>query len=266
MSKGEVDLYYTDVGEGPETILFSHGLLYDTAMWSHQIEYFKDRYRCIAYDSRGHGRSPITQTGYDMDTIADDAIALIEKLDIGPCHFVGLSMGGFVGLRLAMRRPDLLKSLTLLDTSAEREPRPRVYLLKVLNFIGRWTGFRFVMGMMMPGMFGKDFMSNPVRKEEREFWANRLSNTDRTGMFKASYAVLDRESVVDEIDGIKLPTLIMYGEEDVVTDRSKSERMNREIAGSTFKVIAGSGHMSAIEKPEIVNAAIEELLGSIGNK
>ena len=119
----DAELFYTDTGVGAETIIFSHGLLMSSEMFTEQIAYFSKKYRCIAYDHRGQASSEVTADGYDMATLTDDASALINALGIGPCHFVGLSMGGFVGMRLALNKPELLKTLTLLNTSSDAEPK-----------------------------------------------------------------------------------------------------------------------------------------------
>lgn len=111
-------LYYEDNGAGSQTIVFSHSLLFSCRMFDAQVEAFKNRYRCVAFDFRGQGQSEVTRYGYDMDTLSADAVALIEELNCAPCHFLGFSMGGFVGLRLAIRHPELLDSLILVDTSA----------------------------------------------------------------------------------------------------------------------------------------------------
>ena len=104
-------IYYEEHRNGPETLVFSHGLLWSGYMFHNQIAVLKDRYRCITFDHRGQGQSEVTQSGYDIESLYEDAITLIEVLGCAPCHFVGLSMGGFVGLRVGIRRPDLLKSL-----------------------------------------------------------------------------------------------------------------------------------------------------------
>src|SRR5213078_2875597 len=108
LSVNGVELHYEDSGSGPP-VVFSHGLLWSGRMYAAQVATLADRHRCITYDHRGQGQSPVSPTAYDMDTLAEDAAALIEKLGALPCHFVGLSMGGFVGLRLAIRRPELLR-------------------------------------------------------------------------------------------------------------------------------------------------------------
>ena len=87
-------IYYEEHGNGPDTIVFSHGLLWSGYMYQDQIAVLKDRYRCITYNHRGQGRSEVTQSGFDIDSLYEDSIALIEALGCAPCHFVGLSMGG----------------------------------------------------------------------------------------------------------------------------------------------------------------------------
>ena len=116
------EIYYEDHGAGAETIVFAHGLLWSGRMFDDQVRALKDRYRCITFDFRGQGQSEVTPSGYDMDTLSEDAAALIETLGCAPCHFLGLSMGGFIGQRLALHHAHLIKSLMLLETSADPEP------------------------------------------------------------------------------------------------------------------------------------------------
>src|SRR5271156_3136985 len=90
-----VNLYYEDTGHGRETIVFAHGLLWSGKMFAAQVAHLKDRYRVITYDHRGQGKSEVTESGYDMDSLAEDEAALIKALGAAPCHVAGLSMGGF---------------------------------------------------------------------------------------------------------------------------------------------------------------------------
>ena len=102
-----VKLYYEESGSGTETIVFSHGLLWSGKMFAAQVEHLESRYRVITYDHRGQGRSEVTEQGYDMETVAEDAAELIKALNVAPCHFVGLSMGGFVGMRKLLSEHNL---------------------------------------------------------------------------------------------------------------------------------------------------------------
>ena len=143
-------------------------------MYAAQVAEFSKRYRCITFDFRGQGRTPVTPGGYDMDTLANDAIALIEALGVAPVHMAGLSMGGFVTMRVAARRPDLVRSIILLETSSEPEPKENVPRYKLLGFVGRWLGYGLVASQVMPIMFGTTYMNDPARAAERNAWRARL--------------------------------------------------------------------------------------------
>ena len=252
-----VDLFYTDTGTGDETILFSHGLLMSGEMFARQIEHFSKHYRCIAYDHRGQANSEVTADGYDMDTLADDAAALISALNIGPCHFVGLSMGGFVGMRLAIHRPDILKSLTLLDTSADAEPTENAKSYRTLNFVARWFGLKIVTSKVMPILFGNTFMTDPNRKSERDFWRQHIASHDRKGITRAVSGVIERRAVYDRLGSIVTPTLVAVGTEDVATIPAKGQRIADAIPNAKFQLIDMAGHSATIEQPDAVNQAIE---------
>ena len=255
------NLFYEDSGgDDKEVIVFSHGLLMNHHMFDAQVETLKADYRCIRYDHRGQAQSETTEDGYDMDSLAEDARALIEKLTIAPCHFVGLSMGGFVGQRLAIRYPELLKSLVLLETSADPEPQENIPKYTLLNFIARWLGLGLVVRQVMPILLGKTFLNDPSRKALRETWRKHIISHDRRGITRAVKGVISRDGVYDQLDKITVPTLIMVGDEDVATVPEKSERIQAKIRGSRLVRIPGAGHSSTIEEPDFVTDAISTFL------
>jgi pimeloyl-ACP methyl ester carboxylesterase len=254
------ELFYDERGSGSETVVFAHGLLFDGRMFDAQVAALAGRFRCLTFDFRGQGRSAVTPDGYDMDTLAEDAAALIAALGAAPCHFVGLSMGGFVGLRLASRRPELLRSLALVDSSADPEPAENLPRYRLLNTIARWLGLRVVAGRVMPIVFGRSFLRDPARREVRELWRQRIVSRDRRGITRAVPGVIYRDGVQDELPGIRVPTLILVGEEDVATPRERSERMRAAIPGAELVVVPRAGHSAPIENPEAVTAALAELL------
>ena len=144
-------LYYEDTGGSGAPVVFSHGLLWNSALFAPQIAVLKDRYRCVAYDHRGQGRSADDiGRAISIETVTEDAVALIEKLGLGPVHFCGLSLGGIVGMRLAVGRPDLIRSLVLLDTTADEEPYKLKY--KAMTAVARLFGVRFVAPAVMPAL------------------------------------------------------------------------------------------------------------------
>jgi 3-oxoadipate enol-lactonase len=255
------NLHYEERGAGAETVVFAHGLLWSGRMFDAQVAELSGRYRCIAFDFRGQGGSEVTAGGYDMETLADDAAALIEALGAAPCHFVGLSMGGFIGMRLAVHRPELLRSLVLMETSADPEPNVLKYRLLggIVRAFGR-TGMRMVMPRVMRIMFGRKFLQDPARAADRELWTERGLANDPVGVTRALQGVIDRRGVYDEIARIALPTLVMVGDQDVATIPAKAERIAARIPGARLTVIPGAGHTASAEEPAFVNRALAEFL------
>jgi 3-oxoadipate enol-lactonase len=258
-----VNLYYEDSGGTGEPIVFSHGLLWSGKMFCAQVAALKDRYRVITYDHRGQGQSEVAPDGYDMETLYQDCLALIDALKIAPCHFAGLSMGGFMGLRIAARRPDLLRSLILIETTSDPEPTENLGRYRLLNLIARWIGFGPVTNPVMKIMFGQKFLNDPARTVEREEMKQWLHANNRVGVTRAVMGVITRQGVYDEIDKITVPTLIMVGDQDVATVPAKSERMHVKIKGSKLVIVPGGGHSSTVEEPAFINQTISDFLNSL---
>lgn len=256
-------IHFTDTGGDGEAIVFSHGLLFSGAMFEEQVAHFQRNYRCITFDHRGQGQSGVPKSGYDIETLTQDAAALIAHLEIAPCHFVGLSMGGFVGIRLAAHNPDLLKTLTLLDTSADPEPPENVLKYRLLNFVARWIGLRVVVGQVLPIMFGKSFLNEANRAEEKTRWARAIADNHRIGITRAVTGVINRSGCTDFLDKIDMPVGIGVGDEDIATVPKKSERIHAAIKGSELVVLTGAGHSSSIETPDLVNDLIERTIARI---
>jgi pimeloyl-ACP methyl ester carboxylesterase len=256
------NLYYEEQGAGKETIVFSHGLLWSGRMFYDQIAVLKDQYRCITFDFRGQGQSQVTQSGYDIESLYADAVKLIEVLGCSPCHFAGLSMGGFVGLRVAIRRPDLLKSLILIETSSDPEPKENISRYRMLNVVARWIGLSVVADRVMKIMFGQKFLNDPERATVKHEWQERMVANNRIGITRAVTGVITRDGVTDQLGQIETPTLIIVGDQDVATVPAKAERMHTGIPNSKLVVIPGAGHTSTVEEPVAVTAAMEEFLAS----
>jgi pimeloyl-ACP methyl ester carboxylesterase len=263
MSVNGARLFYEEMGSGTDTIVFSHSYLVDSQHFHPQMQALRDRYRCLAFDHRGHGRSEVTEGGYDIENLYGDAVGFIETSKCAPCHFVGLSTGGFIGLRLAIRRPDLLKSLILMDTSADAEPKEALRQYGMLIFVVRWFGYRPVIGRVMPLFFGKKFMTDPARKNEVAEWRRRLMANNRKAMVKFGKGIFARASVYEELPRIKVPTLVIVGEEDMPTPISKAERIAEGIPGAKLVVVPEAGHLCTVEEPAAVNSAIRDFLSSL---
>lgn len=251
-------LYYEDTGSDGPPIVFSHGLLWDTSLFASQIAVLKDRFRCIAYDHRGQGKSADgTGRAIELDTLTQDAAALIEGLKLGRAHFCGHSLGGIVGMRLAIARPDLVRSLVLLSTTADAEPFKLKY--KTMNVIARLFGAGSVANSVMPALYGRSTLSDPTRFLERMAWKQRLVSNRRT-IWRAVNGVLERKSIHAELRKIAAPTLVAVGDEDVATVPARAESIAAAIGGAKLVIIPRAGHGLTLEAPGAVTDLIAAFL------
>jgi len=251
-------LNVVDSGGAPETLVMLHGLLFSHRMFDAQVDALKSRFRCVRMDFRGQGDSEVTRSGYDLETLADDTIALIEHLDCGPVHLLGFSMGGMVAQRIALKRPDLLRSLVLMNTSAEPEAKRKRPRFALLNLAARLLGMEKVAPRILPLLFSDRFIEDPACREERERWLAMVTANDRIGASRAVRGVVSRKSIIDRIGRIQTPTLIITADQDRATSPARAQRMHERITGSRLVTIEGSGHMTTAEKPDAVNQALED--------
>ena len=267
-TKGAV-VAYSDTGapdgkpDAP-TIVFGHGLLFSGWMFSAQIEALRADYRCVAIDWRGQGASPPAEDGrYDMDTLYEDALAIIDHLGVAPVHWVGLSMGGFVGQRVAARNPEKLRSLVLLDTSPDREEPYAAVQDKALTVIYRLVGIAPVKKSVLKIMLGPTFRNDPASKPTIAEWIRQLEQTDRKGLGGAILAVANRKAIKPELGSVVAPTLVICGADDKPTPVKKSRAIVAAIKGATLEVVANAGHSSTIEQPEAITGLIRGFLSNL---
>jgi 3-oxoadipate enol-lactonase len=261
-------LAYTDTGAPPGSadapaILFGHGLLFGGWMFQSQITALRERYRCVTVDWRGQGETRATGSGYDMDSLTADAVAVIEQLDLAPVHYAGLSMGGFIGLRLAARHGELLRSLTLLGTNADGQDPESARRFKQLAAVYRLLGLSPVRQQVLSIQFGSSFLASPGSAGVISEWERRLRQANRTGISRAVRGVAEHESVADELKNITVPTLVAVGTEDVATPPAQSERIAERIADARLELVTGAGHSSTLEEPDAISALLGDFLKSV---
>jgi 3-oxoadipate enol-lactonase len=234
-------------------IVFSHSLFFDLTMFDHQAAFFGADHHVVRYDHRGQGRSAASGQ-LDIDTLTGDAAALIEGLGVGPVHFVGNSLGGFVALRLAARRPELLMSVAVLGSSGEAEHRQAEFapLVEAL----RVQGAAAHIDTLMYIMFGDTFLADPARAGERAHWHAKLSALPNS-IAEAAHAVVFRDAVLDELAGCRVPVLAVAGEEDHAYGPREAENIARA-SGGAMAVVPRAGHSVALEEPAAANLVLAQ--------
>ena len=256
------EYFYEEVGSG-FPVVFAHGLLFDRHMWDHQVETLSSRYRCIAYDFLGHGGSSSGRGEYSLEEEAENLHGLLGQWGASPAHLVGLSMGGMVGMRLALAHPEDLRSLALLDTSSEEEEAERRPQYEAMAAAMRASGPESVVDAVLPLMFSQGFIQG--QSQLLAHHRQQFLSVNTEGVELATKAVTRRTSVLDGLPRIKLPTLVIVGSEDVATTPDKAQRIAGGIAGARLETIAGSGHMTPIEQPERISQLLSEFLSEVGS-
>jgi pimeloyl-ACP methyl ester carboxylesterase len=252
-------LHYDLHGDGPETLVFIHGLMLASGSWHHQVEAFADRYRVLTFDLRGQGRSEMTPDGLDLDNLAADAAALIGALVEGPCHLVGFSMGSFVAMRVAARRPELVRTLTLIGPSAEAEEAENLPRYALLIRLVTLFGPGLVIGPLMKILFGDTFLKDPAARPVRAHWRRYLRRLPRS-LARAAAASAGRAAITGELASITAPTLVVSGTEDRPVSPAKAQAVADGIDGARFVAIQATGHAVMLERPGAFNRLLADFL------
>lgn len=255
-----VDIFYEDVGEG-FPVIFGHSLVWDHEMFIHQVEALSKSYRCINVDYRNHGKSGAINKEWTIYDYVEDNIALAAHLDIAEAHWVGLSQGGMMAMRLALRRPDLVKSLVILDSSAgpeEEEKRPQY---EMMANMAAEQGTETVVEGILPLFFAEDF--NKDYPDVHAYYRDKFVSSDANAMKWAVFAVTGRDDISGKIQAIEAPTLVIVGEQDIATMPEHSTFIDRALSHSRLVTIPGAGHMSPLEKPAPVTEAITDFLTKV---
>lgn len=248
-------LAYVEDGDGA-AVLFIHSLGTNSYMWRGQIAALKDRYRCIAFDCRGHGSSSYNGT-FTVPDVAADIKAGLDTLGVESCHVVGLSMGGPLALQFNADNPGAMQSLVIADSFAQpREgAEDRIYAtqeavayLSMLEYGNQYAGDR-----LLP--------STPMEKLEE--LAEEISKCPSKAYVDTARDIFTRD-MSGSLAGIKVPTLVLIGDQDDATPLKDSEFIRDGIKDAAFGTIPDAGHLSNIDNPDAFNATLAEFLDAQG--
>ena len=238
-------------------LLLVHGFPLDSRMWSAQLDGLASEARVIAPDLRGHGRSDAPPGPYSVDRHADDLAALLDILGVGRAVVAGLSMGGYVAFALWRRHGPRVAGLALLDTRAEPDTPPGRANRDAGMALVRERGAAAIADDMLPKILA------PASLRDAALAARvhaMMADQSPLGIIGALAALRDRPDSVPTLATIAVPTMIAAGEEDRLTPPDDARRMAARIPGAHVAIIPGAGHLSPLENPGAVNAALVGLL------
>ncbi len=242
--------------EDAPMVVLSHSLGCNLAMWDPQLESLETHYRVLRYDTSGHGGSDAPAEAYSMDQLGDDAIGLLDALNIDLVHWVGLSMGGMIGQCLALNHAERLLSLALCDTAAVIPDEAQSMWQERIDLV-RDKGMEALVQSTLERWFTPPYLSqNPPGVEliRKHFLATPVA-----GYIGCSEAIRGL-NYLERLSEIKTPTLIIVGEDDPGTPVAASEAMHERIPESRLAILMSAAHLSNIEQPEAFNKALMRFL------
>lgn len=260
MRSGSV--YYID--QGPREampVVLIHGFPLNHTMWAPQIAALPDKHRVIAYDIRGHGDSDVGGGQYTMDLFADDLIALLNHLKIEKAVLCGLSMGGYIALRALERNPERVSALVLCDTRSEADSdETKSKRLAAVESIKEKGVPLFAEGFVKSAFAPETFTNHPgVVKNVK----GMILKNSSLGICGSLLAMAFRTDTTASLSQIKIPTLIMVGENDQLTPPIASLFMKEKIPQARMVVIPGAGHLSNLENPTVFNQRLLSFLSEV---
>jgi 3-oxoadipate enol-lactonase len=237
----DAQIYYEFLGdEGAPILVFSNSLGTSLAMWEPQIPALSQDFHILRYDTRGHGQSSVRNGPYTIEQLADDVLGLLDKLDLERVDFCGLSMGGMIGLSLALRMPNRLRKLILCNT-APKIGSPEMWNTRIHTV--RKGGMRAVVDSVLERWFTPAFRTaSPAAIDSTK---QMLLTTPVEGYAACCAAVRDMDAR-DSVAGIEVPALIISGTHDPVTPPADGHFMAERIAGAEYKELPAA-HLSNIE-------------------
>jgi len=258
-AKGIQTNYELSGKKGAPVVVLGHSLGATLTMWEPQMDSLNPHFQVLRYDMRGHGSSDVTPGPYTLELLAEDVIGLLDALNIDWVHFVGLSIGGMIGQSLALNHANRLRSLALCDTAAVIPAEAQPIWQERID-AAREKGMESSVDQTMERWFTPSFLSMnspkvvPIRKE---FLATRVEG------YIGCMEAIRRLNYLDRLSTIKLPTLIMVGEDDPGTPVSASQAIHERISNSKLVILPSARHLCNLEQPEAFNAALVGFLKNL---
>ncbi|MCP4190514.1 MAG: alpha/beta fold hydrolase [Planctomycetaceae bacterium] len=243
-----------------QPLLLVHGFPLDHTMWAEQCADLSDDYRVLAPDLRGFGGSDrIDATEYSMQCFADDLAELLDQVGVDePIVFCGLSMGGYIAWQFWQYHRERLRALILCDTRAAADApevaRARRYMANHVMSEGTAS--------LGAGMVTKLFAQATLDQQGAQLAQVRqvIANAAPESIAAAQRGMAARPDMTEYLAQIDLPTLLIAGEEDVITTPDEIRAISEQLPGSEFHLIAEAGHMAPTEQPQAVNSVIRQFL------
>ena len=245
--------YRVDGPEGAPWVTMSNSLGTSHRMWDPQMPAFTKQYRVLRYDKRGHGETEVAPGPYSFELLADDVLALLDALGVSRTHFVGLSMGGMTGMTMALRRPGVLRTLVLCDTTSQDPLGDPALWQQRIDAIRAGGGMEALVETTLGRFLTPDTVK--TRPDTADAVRAMVRNTPVEGYIACCQAI-SKLNLTERLPGISVPTMVVVGAQDPATPVEMSKTIQRGIAGSELVVLDDASHLSNMEQVAAFDEAV----------
>lgn len=254
------DLFSTQLADGPGVpVVLSHALGLDCSMWDGLARHWHGRRPVLAYDHRGHGRSPAPAGPYEMEDLVADAAEVVARWRRGPVVWLGLSLGGMVGQGLAILHPRLVRGLVLAHTTSRYPQAARHAWLERIAAV-RAGGLEAIADLVVERYLTGEFRA--AAPNEAAALRARIVRNDPEGYCACCHAVGNVDWLA-RLGEIACPTLVIAGELDRGATPEMAREIHAAIAGSGLAIVEGASHLSPLEQPARFEALADAFLAGV---
>ena len=255
-----INLFFTIEGsKEDELLLLIAGFDGDSSTWTAMTPSLAEQYRVLCFDNRGVGQSSAPDSPYSIKQMAMDAAALLDHLNISRVHVAGHSMGGQIAQELALACPEKVQSLIILASWASMDEKGKA-LIELFGDLTQTLEGTLYQKVLLPWLFTDRFYSTPGAMEQLIQWieSNPFPPTPH-GLYHQSRAIVG-SNTSDRLASIHCPTLIVVGNEDLVTPVKFSEQLAQGIPNSELIILERTGHAFVVESAEYVAKVMLDFL------
>ena len=242
-------------------ILFSNSLTTDVTMWNGEVAQLADRFRMLRYDTRGHGETSAPDGPYSFDLLVSDVVALMDAVGVETAHFVGLSLGGMIGLGAAIRHPERILSLTSCDARAWSPPDYAAAWIERM-VIAREHGMEALVEPTIERWFTEGFRAEAANTPVLDRVRTMIRETTVAGYTGCAEA-LQSHDYRDGLAGIAVPCLFMTGAADTSTPPECAREMAEAVPGAECVIVDPASHISNLENPAQFDTALFAHLAAV---
>ena len=242
------------------TIVCAHPVLFDSTVFDRLVAELADDFHLVLLDIHGHGESGY-RTPLTLEDITTDYYQLLAELDIARCTWIGYSIGGMIGMRLALSHPILFESLVLMATSARRDHPQLLLQTETLWRLFRAGHREDIVDAALHFFFAEStFKTQPELVARHSAKMTNYNHKQGEAMFEVATAVLDRIDISHQIQSLRMPTLVVAGKEDSAAPPEESELIASRIPGAELVVVDNASHLLLLEQPEAVTTLIADFV------